>query len=146
MSYIYLFRLNFVHKYKSRPLPTRPMSHPPPRSALCSCFIYVCPSALFACSGSIKDALIALYSSQRHLQEVGPMDPMLEKEFTTQIGLLQTRLKQIGGAQDFEAPVRLTNEQLAHELLLGPLYQTDVRAAAAFRKVGALLWLPPWQA
>jgi len=101
----------------------------------------------------IKHALIALYQAEEHLPPDEPADSKLKKEFSTQIERLRSKLQQIGGVDAldrFDAeraaghvhtgnpgnppggssayaalPGRLTNEQLAHELLLDPGFQLD---------------------
>jgi hypothetical protein len=99
----------------------------------------------------IKHALIALYQAREHLPHDEPDDSKLKVEFRIQIERLRSKLQQIGGvdalAQFDEAckngkpsippgesggggggaysslPGRMTNEQLAHELLLDPTFQ-----------------------
>ncbi len=97
----------------------------------------------------IKHALIALYSAEQHLPPDEPKDSKLAVEFRTQIERLRAKLQQIAGADalaQFDAnraasvvvrtggdafpsyamlPGRMTNEQLAHELLLAPAFQLD---------------------
>lgn len=101
----------------------------------------------------IKHALIALYQAQEHLPPEEPDDSKLKIEFRTQIERLRSKLQQIAGvdavAQFDEQrgtgnvqaivgegtntgagayaslPGRMTNEQLAHELLLDPVFQLD---------------------
>jgi hypothetical protein len=96
----------------------------------------------------IKHALIALYQAEQHLPPDEPEDSTLRIEFRTQIERLRGKLQQISGHQalvEFDAlrntdggriagvsthtsaysalPGRMTNEQLAHELLLDPIFQ-----------------------
>ena len=99
----------------------------------------------------IKHALIALYQAEQHLPPDEPEDSKLKIEFRTQIERLRSKLQQIGGASalaEFDEerkkggpvlppsdesggaggaysalPGRMTNEQLAHELLLDPTFQ-----------------------
>jgi hypothetical protein len=98
----------------------------------------------------IKHALIALYQAEQHLPPDEPEDSKLKIEFRTQIERLRSKLRQIGGVDaltqfDEECkkcgpvlppsdcgggggayaslPGRMTNEQLAHELLLDPTFQ-----------------------
>ena len=90
----------------------------------------------------IKHALLALYQAEEHLPPDEPEDSKLKIEFRTQIARLRSKLTQIAGSDalaEFEVvraarpvvssscytalPCRMTNEQLAHELLLDPAYQ-----------------------
>jgi hypothetical protein len=92
----------------------------------------------------ITHALRALYDSEAHLpQDEG--ESRLALEFRTQIARLRSKLSQIAGANalaQFDGertagvaasgdiaynalPGRLTNEQMAHELLLDPTFQLD---------------------
>ena len=99
----------------------------------------------------IKHALIALYQAEEHLPPDEPADSKLKVEFRTQIERLRGKLQQISGPQalgEFDAqrgtggvraiagvsthataysalPGRMTNEQLAHELLLDTSFQLD---------------------
>ena len=98
----------------------------------------------------IKHALIALYQAQVQLPPDEPEDSKLKVEFKTQIERLRNKLSQIAGSDalaQFDVvrasdtynpsvgndaivsyatlPGRLTNEQLAHELLLDPTFQLD---------------------
>ena len=103
----------------------------------------------------IKHALIALYQAEEHLPPDEPEDSKLKIEFRTQIDRLRTKLQQIAGRDELAAfdelrktghhvggsypggggppggaayaalPGRMTNEQLAHELLLDPTFQLD---------------------
>lgn len=100
----------------------------------------------------IKHALVALYQAQGQLPEDEPDDSKLKVEFFTQIARLRSKLQQIAGANavsEFDEqrgagnvrvaiagvstgagayaslPGRMTNEQLAHELLLDPVFQLD---------------------
>ena len=98
----------------------------------------------------IRHALIALYQAEAHLPADEPDDSRLKVEFRTQIERLRSKLQQIAGADalaQFDAdraanppppggpppnggayatlPGRMTNEQLAHELLLDPTFQLD---------------------
>jgi hypothetical protein len=103
----------------------------------------------------IKHALIALYNAQQQLPPNEPEDSKLAVEFRTQIERLRGKLQQIAGAAalaEFDASRaavsaveraggaccsasshsscatlsgRMTNEQLAHELLLDPAFQLD---------------------
>ena len=98
----------------------------------------------------IKHALIALYQAEQHLPSDEPADSKLSLEFRTQIERLRSKLQQIAGPAaliEFDRnrasgialvpspcsasgaysalPGRLTNEQLAHELLLDPAFQLD---------------------
>jgi hypothetical protein len=93
----------------------------------------------------IKHALIALYNAESHLPHDEPVDSKLKLEFRTQIERFRTKLQQIAGVEALETfdaqqecgvfnqnPCSmtsattlatssvLTNEQLAHELLLDP--------------------------
>jgi hypothetical protein len=103
----------------------------------------------------IKHALIALYNAEQQLPHDEPDDSKLKIEFRTQIERLRGKLAQIAGAQElarFDAdriiPIhrggggggggayaalagRMTNEQLAHELLLDPAFQLDDAGTAA---------------
>ena len=93
----------------------------------------------------IKHALIALYGAEQHLPPDEPEDSKLKVEFRTQIQRLRSKRSQIAGPDalvQFDAervdggprvggngsvytaiPGRLTNEQLAHELLLDQAFQ-----------------------
>jgi hypothetical protein len=96
----------------------------------------------------IKHALIALYGAEQHLPPDEPEDSKLKIEFRTQIERLRSKLSQIAGpdalaqfdservdggprigggggkASAYAAiPGRLTNEQLAHELLFDQTFQ-----------------------
>ena len=100
----------------------------------------------------IKHALIALYQAQEHLPYDEPEDSKLKTEFRTQIERLSNKLQQIAGTGELKKfeddhrkgiipggkpdksggggayaalPGRMTNEQLAHELLLDPTFQLD---------------------
>ena len=95
----------------------------------------------------IKHALIALYDAEEHLPHDEPEDSKLKIEFRTQIERLRSKLQQIAGPavlRQFDAdrenrtpiapvpggsyatlPGRMTNEQLAHELLYDPAFQLD---------------------
>ena len=97
----------------------------------------------------IKHALVALYDAEGHLPPDEPEDSKLKVEFRTQIARLREKLKQIAGQEAVDkldenrligAPVveggrasgayaalpgRMTNEQLAHELLLDPTFKLD---------------------
>ena len=96
----------------------------------------------------IRHALVALYQAEAHLPPDEPDDSRLKVEFRTQIERLRSKLQQIAGADavvQFDAerannvlpqgppgggayaalPGRMTNEQLAHELLLDPTFQLD---------------------
>ena len=102
----------------------------------------------------IKHALIALYQAEEHLPPDEPEDSKLKVEFRTQIERLRSKLLQIAGHNaviEFDGqrsigqppsgggsggaggaggayaalPGRMTNEQLAHELLLNPAFQLD---------------------
>ena len=103
----------------------------------------------------IKHALIALYQAEGHLPADEPEDSKLKLEFRTQIERLRSKLQQIAGAEALQKfdedrlsgalpgtvaapgdgrggggayaalPGRMTNEQLAHELLLNPDFQLD---------------------
>ena len=94
----------------------------------------------------IKHGLTALYQAEEYLPEDEPADSKLRNEFRTQIERLRDKLRQIAGAdalQQFDAqraavhipvvarggttplPRRMTNEQLAHELLWDPTFQLD---------------------
>ena len=103
----------------------------------------------------IKHALIALYQAEEHLPPDEPEDSKLKIEFRTQIERLRSKLQQIAGADALKQldeqrragqvptgsgggsdgggaggayaalPGRMTNEQLAHELLLDPAFQLD---------------------
>ena len=105
----------------------------------------------------IKHALIALYQAEEHLPKDEPADSKLKIEFRTQITRLRGKLQQIAGVQalaDFDTefsksggkgcsggggggggayaalPGKMSNEQLAHELLLNPLFQLDSEGGA----------------
>jgi len=101
----------------------------------------------------IKHALIALYQAEEHLPPHEPEDSKTKVEFRIQIERLRGKLQQIAGvdalnqfdeqrkvglvggprtgvggssASAYTAlPGRMTNEQLAHELLLDPTFQLD---------------------
>lgn len=99
----------------------------------------------------IKHALIALYEAEKQLPPDEPEDSKLKVEFKTQIARLSDKLRQIAGVDvlnDFNAqrasgavvagvirPVArctptsirqaMSNQQLAHELLLDPAFQLD---------------------
>ena len=101
----------------------------------------------------IKHALIALYQAEGHLPPDEPDDSKLKIEFRIQITRLRSKLEQIAGRSaldEFDAqrgtstvptiagpggstgagayaslPGRMSNEQLAHELLLDPMFQLD---------------------
>lgn len=97
----------------------------------------------------IKHALIALYQAELHLPADEPIDSTLKIEFRTQIERLRSKLQQIAGSDalaEFDhnrasgiavsspacangvyaaLPGRMTNEQLAHELLFDPAFQLD---------------------
>jgi hypothetical protein len=103
----------------------------------------------------IKHALVALYQAQENLPVDEPSDSKLSVELRTQIERLRRKLSQIAGTQELEKfdeergrilsngtvsggggisaiggahaalPGRLTNEQLAHELLLDPTFKLD---------------------
>jgi hypothetical protein len=103
----------------------------------------------------IKHALVALYQAEDHLPADEPADSKLKLEFRTQIERLRSKLQQIAGAEALQKfdedrlsgalpgtvaapgdgrggggayaalPGRMTNEQLAHELLLNPDFQLD---------------------
>jgi hypothetical protein len=91
----------------------------------------------------IKHALTALYLSRDRLPEDEPKTSKISLEFDTQIKRLQDKLVQISGQKTLDdfiekiskqrklvakgdygissQPMHLTNEQLAHELLLDPV-------------------------
>ncbi len=98
----------------------------------------------------IKHALVALYQAREHLPHDEPDDSKLKIEFRTQIERLRSKLQQIGGVDALSQfdetckngspaippgesgggggmysslPGRMTNEQLAHELLMDPTFQ-----------------------
>jgi hypothetical protein len=97
----------------------------------------------------IKHALVALYQAQQQLPLDEPDDSKLKVELITQIERLRSKLSKIAGSKSlaqFDAgraagsdipsvsnanvshttlPGRLSNEQLAHELLLDPTFQLD---------------------
>jgi len=100
----------------------------------------------------IKHALIALYQAHDHLPPDEPEDSKLKIEFRTQIERLRNKLQQIAGKEELKKfddnhskgiipggkpdksggggayaalPGRMSNEQLAHELLLDPMFQLD---------------------
>jgi hypothetical protein len=99
----------------------------------------------------IKHALVALYQAEAHLPPDEPEDSKLKVEFREQISRLRGKLQQIAGPEALEKfdadlasaprppsdaavetsgayaalPGRMTNEQLAHELLLDPTFQLD---------------------
>ena len=89
-------------------------------------------------TGRIKHALTALYEAQSMLPPTRlEEDAKLKEEFAAQISRLETKLAMIAGKpclDEFKAiPVvtrpatliedRMTNEQLAHELLMDPAFQ-----------------------
>ncbi len=100
----------------------------------------------------IKHALIALYNAEGQLPPDEPEDSKLKIEFFTQIERLRSKLQQIAGTEELNnfdmhrttgqvaliapagitdlscyasIPGRMTNEQLAHELLLDPTFRLD---------------------
>ena len=101
----------------------------------------------------IKHALVALYQAREHLPPDEPEDSKLSVEFRTQIERMRAKLAQIAGQGALKAfdererpaigggaggppggpggsvygalPGRMSNEQLAHELLLDPTFQLD---------------------
>ena len=99
----------------------------------------------------IKHALTALYQALEHLPPDEPEDSPLMIEFNTTIPRLRSKLEQIAGISVLNAfdeeranglmqivngvgnasaymskrTVRLSNQQLAHELLLDPLFQLE---------------------
>ena len=101
----------------------------------------------------IRHALVALYRSRAHLPPDEPEDSKLSVEFRTQIERMRAKLAQIAGQGALKAfdererpaigggaggppggpggsvyaalPGRMSNEQLAHELLLDPTFQLD---------------------
>ena len=96
----------------------------------------------------IKHALVALYQAEEHLPVDEPDDSKLRIEFVTQIERLRSKMIQIVGVNALnefdeqrknnqiphglpsdgmhaELPGRMTNEQLAHELLIDPTFQLD---------------------
>ena len=102
----------------------------------------------------IRHALTALYDAERHLPPDEPEDSQLKVEFRTQIKRLRDKLSQIAGraaleefdagreasSLDLDGPMvanftttaanlmptgRMTNEQLAHELMLDPCFQLN---------------------
>jgi len=106
-------------------------------------------------AGRIKHALSALYQAEAHLEESDPETPALRADFQGQQARLRVKLLQIAGEkalQEVDAsrvqgaggslppgtavegggegaysalPKRVTNEQLAHELLLDPAFTLD---------------------
>jgi len=130
----------------------------------------------------IKHALVALGQAQRHLPPSEPETSRLKIEFRTQIERLRNKLRQIAGpaalAQFDEThcadiappsgggggggagggvyaalPERLTNQHLAHELLLDPTFQLTStggcdmenpvyhRIRTSFHQVGIGVWV-----
>ena len=107
-------------------------------------------------SRRIKNALVALYQAREHLPPDEPADSPLNVEFRTQIDRLREKLLQIAGQAavvQFDAeraageglfrqnpgnnnneghrfPARMTNEQLAHELLICPTFQLSEDGSA----------------
>jgi hypothetical protein len=99
----------------------------------------------------IKHALVALYQAEEHLPPDEPADSKLKVEFREQISRLRGKLQQISGQEALDKfdtersawekplpntlieaggayaalPGRMTNEQLAHELLIDPVFQLD---------------------
>jgi hypothetical protein len=99
----------------------------------------------------IKHALVALHQAEKHLPPDEPEDSRLKVEFREQIARLRGKLQQIAGPEALSKfdeelqkgslvvegtaavegssyaalPGRMTNEQLAHELLLDPTFQLD---------------------
>ena len=103
----------------------------------------------------ISNALVALYEAHLHLPPDEPQDSDLNVEFRASIDRLRGKLEQIGGPeaiQKFDTdhprasflvsggggsqtsststsavmfPSRITNEQMAHELLVDPTFQLD---------------------
>jgi hypothetical protein len=96
----------------------------------------------------IRHALVALYQAEAHLPADEPADSRLKLEFRTQVERLRSKLSQIRGPDALEQfdeqrltntlpvtpatnvgvstlPGRMTNEQLAHELLVNPAFQLD---------------------
>ena len=99
----------------------------------------------------IRHALVALYQAETHLPPDEPEDSRLKIEFRTQIERLRSKLEQISGREALARfdeqrqnntlalppppgggagamamlPGRMSNEQLAHELLLDPTFQLD---------------------
>ena len=97
----------------------------------------------------IKHALNALFDAEEHLPPDEPEDSKLKIEFREQITRLRSKLQQIAGQEALDKydedrlirtpyaaspsgtdpssyaalPGRMTNEQLAHELLLDPTFQ-----------------------
>lgn len=104
----------------------------------------------------IKHALIALYNAEGQLPPDEPEDSKLKVEFFTQIERLRSKLQQIAGIEELNnfdvhratgqvsliapsgvtdlyasIPGRMSNEQLAHELLLDPKFQLDEAGGAS---------------
>jgi hypothetical protein len=93
----------------------------------------------------IQHALVALYDAHGHLPPNESRDSKLNIEFRTQIGRLRIKLVKIAGQETLDkfdegraalpqgiggqastvAPARMTNEKLAHELLLDPSFQLN---------------------
>ena len=100
----------------------------------------------------IKHALTALYQAQLHLPPDEPDDSKLKIEFNTQILRLRNKFRQISGIDALNIfdeqrntnllinrsdvfndsngictslPVKLSNEQLAHELLINPSFELN---------------------
>ena len=99
----------------------------------------------------IQHALNALYQAEMHLPPDEPQDSKLKLEFIAQITRLREKLRQIAGQSTLDKfdenrligapavdghitagdgayaalPGRMTNEQLAHELLLDPTFKLD---------------------
>ena len=98
----------------------------------------------------IRHALMALYQAQEHLPPHESEDSVVRTEFRTQIQRLRSKLQQIAGIDALNAfdeqhrtsattgattastgtaygalPGRLSNEHLAHELLMDPAFQLN---------------------
>lgn len=96
-------------------------------------------------TGRIRNALVALYQADGHLASDEPEDSKLRVGFRTQITRLRLKLQQIAGAAElakFDASGvssvivsggggcvtlagRMTNEQLAHEILMDSDFKLD---------------------
>ena len=99
----------------------------------------------------IKHALVALYQGLEHLSSDEPEHSKLKMEFNSSISRLRVKLQQMGGTDVLKAfeevyakygqiqtvdgeengsayvslPGRMIDQQLAHELILDPLFQLD---------------------
>jgi hypothetical protein len=116
----------------------------------------------------IKHALIALCQAQAHLPPDEPADSRLSAEFRQQIARLRSKLVQIagqaeldrfderqrasasagdalppplqgGGGANHPSSARVTNEQLAHELLIDPAFQLSDDGSVDDEGAGSVL-------